>query len=74
MTDTPQFDLNSQEFRQEPYKTYAHMRQESPAYCVESSLGRIWYLTRYEDALLALKDKRFAKDFRNAMTSEQASE
>ena len=74
MTDTAQYDLNSQEFRQEPYKTYAQMRQESPAYCVESSVGRIWYLTRYEDALLVLKDKRFAKDYRNAMTSQQATE
>jgi len=34
----------------------------------------VWLVTRYEDAVAVLKDKRFVKDGRNAITPEQLAQ
>lgn len=60
-------DLWSDEFRADPYPTYARLREEAPAYRVDGPLGLgIWMITRHEEARAALTDPRLAKHPRHA--------
>ncbi len=75
MSQTPQVDLFDPTFKNDPYPTYAEMRSTAPAYRVELPDGRgVWMITRYDDALTVLKDRRFVKNFRNALTPEQLAQ
>jgi cytochrome P450 len=50
------------------------LRAESPVYPVPLPDGRTaWLITRYDDVAAALKDERFAKDKRNALTPSQVA-
>ncbi|WP_205516573.1 cytochrome P450 [Paenibacillus sp. SYP-B3998] len=51
------------------------MREAAPVYRVALPDGQgLWLITRYEDVLSALKDRRFVKDVRNTMTPEELAQ
>ena len=75
MAQTPRVDLFDPTFKANPYPTYAELRSEAPAYRAELPDGRgVWLVTRYDDVVAVLKDERFAKDWRSAMTPEQLAQ
>ena len=75
MAQTPQVDLFDPTFKANPYRTYAELRSEAPVYRAELPDGRgVWLVTRYDDVVAVLKDERFAKDWRSAMTPEQLAQ
>ena len=47
------------EFHADPYPFYRRLREEDPVH--QSPLG-IWVLTRYDDAVMALRDQRFGRE------------
>ena len=70
----PRVDLFSPEFKANPYPVYAQLRSEAPIHRVTLPNGMgMWLITRYEDVSAVLRDERFVKDWRNAMTPEQLS-
>jgi cytochrome P450 len=65
-------NIASREFKANPYPFYARLRAEAPAYRVtlpDKQAARL--ITRYDDAVTALKDERLAKDKLNALTAAQ---
>ena len=65
-------NITSAEFKANPFPFYAWLRAEAPVYRVELPDKRpAWLIARYDEVAAALKDERFAKDRRNAMTGEQ---
>jgi cytochrome P450 len=61
-------DFMSQAVKRDPHTFYAQLRATEPLFYVEE-MGA-WVLTRYEDALLILKDPRFIKDPLKLVQSE----
>jgi len=58
--------LAGPQFRSNPYPFYARLRKEHPVIQVVTPDGHLaWLITRYDDALNALKDKRLSKDIAN---------
>jgi cytochrome P450 PksS len=52
--------------RANPYPLYAHLRKNSPVLAIRRPLvGQVWLVTRHEDVLTVLQDKRFVNDRRN---------
>src|SRR5260370_36397959 len=70
-----QVDVTDPTFKANPFPFYAQLRAEAPVFPVKLpnsiSKQRAWLITRYDDVLNALKDERFVKDRRHAMTPEQ---
>ncbi len=67
-------NIASPEFKANPHPFYARLRVESPVPSVTlPNKQTAWLITRYDDVEAALKDERFVKDRRNALTPEQAS-
>jgi cytochrome P450 len=65
-------DVTDAKFKANPFPFYAQLRAEAPVFPVSlPTKQRAWLITRYDDVLNILKDERFAKDRRNAMTPEQ---
>ncbi len=64
-------DVTSPTFKANPFPFYAQLRAEAPVFPVTIMKQHAWLITRYDDVLNVLKDERFAKDRRNAMTPEQ---
>jgi len=64
-------DVTSASFKANPFPFYAQLRAQAPVFPVTVMKQRAWLITRYDDVLNVLKDERFAKDRRNAMTDEQ---
>ena len=65
-------DVTKATFKADPFPFYAQLRTEAPVFPVTlPTKQRAWLITRYDDVLNVLKDERFAKDRRNAMTPEQ---
>lgn len=60
----PAFNPLDPTFIADPYPLYARLRETAPVFKTPSGF---WLITRYEDANLALRDKRFGKDFAGAM-------
>ena len=73
----PKLTLFGQEFRADPYPTYAAMRAQWPIYGQPYADGSstTWFVTGYDDVAAVLRDhKRFVKDYRNTLTpAEQAA-
>ena len=69
------YDLFSQDFKVNPYPTFARMRREAPVYAHQSPGGQtIWYITRYDDVVAVLKDtEHFVKDIHNVEPAAAAS-
>lgn len=52
-------NLSDPAVRRDPYPTYAYLRKHAPLVAVKRPLvGRIWYLSCYEDVAKALRDNR----------------
>jgi cytochrome P450 len=65
-------DITDATFKANPFPFYAQLRSEAPVFPVTlPTRQRAWLVTRYDDVLHVLKDERFAKNRRNAMTAEQ---
>lgn len=60
-----QIDLNTPEFRADPYKVYAQLRKNSPIVRLKSRRENTWLVTRYDDVMTILKDPRFCNNFSN---------
>ena len=75
MPQPPRVDLLDPAFKANPYPTYAELRSTAPVHRVElpDGLG-IWLITRYDDVLAVLKDERFVKDWRKALSPEQLAQ
>ena len=75
MTQPPRVDLFDPAFKADPYPTYARLRSTDPIHRTALPDGRgVWLITRYEDVFAVLKDGRFVKDWRKAMTPEQLAQ
>ena len=75
MSQPPRVDLFDPAFKADPYPTYARLRSSAPVYRAALPDGRgVWLITRYEDVLAVLKDQRFVKDWRGALTPEQLAQ
>src|SRR5689334_6516883 len=60
-------DISKPQFKAHPYPFYARLRAEQPVFPVKLPDGQTaWLITRYDDAVSALKDRRFSKDKLNA--------
>jgi cytochrome P450 PksS len=73
MSMTP-VDVTSAAFKANPFPFYAQLRAEAPVFPLTVPMPvrrRAWLVTRYDDVLAVLKDARFAKNPRNAMSPEQ---
>jgi cytochrome P450 PksS len=60
---------------QRNHSLYDHMRSEDPVHAaVHPQTGHtVWFLTRYDDCLDFLKDKRFGKEFRSRLPAHLAA-
>ena len=68
------YDLYSQSMKDNPYPVFDRMRQADPVFAQPGMDGQtmIWFLTRYDDVELLLRDDvRFVRDYRNALPPEQ---
>ncbi|MFN2511931.1 MAG: cytochrome P450 [Pyrinomonadaceae bacterium] len=68
----PSVNIVSPQFKANPFPFLASLRTSQPVY--RTSLPDktpVWLITRYEDVAALLKDERFVKNRRTAMTSEQ---
>jgi cytochrome P450 len=67
------YDLYSQDFKRNAYKTFETMRRDDPIYRQLGLDGRtpIWFITRYEDVEAMLRDKRFVRDESSALPPEK---
>lgn len=62
--ETLKSSLFTKEFTKDPYLKYEQLREEDPVSYVLLPDGQYaWMITRYEDALEALKNQNFIKDF-----------
>lgn len=62
--DSLKSTLFTKAFTPNPYPAYAQLREEEPVAHVRLPDGQYaWIVTRYEDALDALKNQKFIKDF-----------
>src|SRR5437588_4945759 len=69
-----QVDVTNATFKANPFPFYAQLRAEAPVFRVtvhRLTSQRAWLITRYSDVQDVLKDARFAKNPRNAMSPEQ---
>jgi cytochrome P450 len=65
-------DIASPAHKADPYPFYARLRDDSPVHRVTLRSGQpAWLVARYGDVAAVLKDGRFAKDKRNALTPDQ---
>ncbi len=72
MNTSQQVDILSSEFRANPFPFLARLRAEQPVYRTAlPDKTVVWLVTRYEDVVSLLKDKRFANSRYNGMTPEQ---
>ena len=76
VSTTQRYDLYSPEFRATTHQTYARMREESPVHLQPGLDGEtlIWFVTRYEDVVAVLTDKRFVLDPKLALTPAELEE
>jgi cytochrome P450 len=65
-------DIASPQFKADPFPFLTRLRAQEPVYrATLSDKTPVWLLTRYDDVNALLKDPRFAKSRRAAMTPEQ---
>ena len=60
-------DLARSEFKANPYPFYARLRAEEPVCRISAVFIRGWLVTRYDDAVMVLKDPRISKDISSKM-------
>src|SRR5437588_11738016 len=65
-------DLTADEFRNNPYPTYARLRRDEPVKRVRIGKRQsAWLITRYTDVVAAVKDPRFTKDKQTLPAAKQ---
>jgi cytochrome P450 PksS len=65
-------NIVSPQFKANPFPFLAGLRNSQPVYLTTlPDKTPVWLITRYEDVTALLKDERFVKNRRTAMTSEQ---
>ncbi len=75
MTQPEELNLNSPTFKANPYPAFAQLRSHDPVHQIPMPGGRTaWLITRYEDADDVLKDQRFVKDLRHALSPEELAQ
>jgi len=68
----PQLNIVSPEFKANPFPFLAALRATEPVYRTTlPDKTPVWLVTRYEDVNALLKDERFPKNRRSALTPEQ---
>ena len=73
MRAVPQPNIVSAEFKADPFPFLTHLRASEPVYRTTLPDGTpVWLVTRYNDVLTLLRDERFTKNRRSALTPEQA--
>lgn len=63
----PLFNPASKDFIQNPYPTYARLREEAPIYY---SAHGYWLISRFQDVAAILSDKRFGKHFGDTLVAK----
>ena len=74
MSAPQQVNIVSAEFKANPFPLLAALRASEPVYRTtlpDKVKTPVWLLTRYEDVNALLKDERFPKNRRSALTPEQ---
>lgn len=72
MNATERVNIVSPQFKANPFPFLARLRASEPVFRTTlPDKTPVWLVTRYEDVNALLKDERFAKNRRNAMTPEQ---
>lgn len=72
MNIIPQVNIVSSQFKANPFPFFASLRTSQPVYRTTlPDKTPVWLVTRYEDVAAFLKDERFTKKRRTAMTAEQ---
>ncbi len=69
-----QVNIVSAEFKANPFPLLASLRAREPIFRThlpDKTRTPVWLITRYEDVFTLLKDERFPKNRRNALTPEQ---
>jgi cytochrome P450 len=69
-----QVNIVSAEFKANPFPLLATLRATEPVYRTtlpDKTKTPVWLVTRYEDVFALLKDERFPKNRRHALTPEQ---
>jgi len=65
-------NIVSAEFKADPFPFFAHLRASDPVYRTTlPDKTVVWLLTRYDDVTALLRDERFTKNRRSALTEEQ---
>jgi cytochrome P450 len=71
MIATKVANVFSAEFHNNPYPTYAYLREKEPVASLLNPSGNpMWLISRYEDSLATLKDNRFSKQPLDKMSIE----
>jgi cytochrome P450 PksS len=71
---TSQLNIVSAQFKADPFSLLAALRASEPVYRTtlpDKVKTPVWLVTRYEDVNALLKDERFPKNRRSALTPEQ---
>ncbi len=74
MKTSPQVNIVSAEFKANPFPLLATLRATAPVFRTtlpDKTKTPVWLLTRYGDVNALLKDERFPKNRRSALTPEQ---
>jgi cytochrome P450 len=74
VSDARQVNIVSAEFKANPFPLLATLRASEPVYRTtlpDKVKTPVWLVTRYEDVNALLKDERFTKNRRSALTPEQ---
>ena len=67
------FDPYSSDFLDDPYPTYARLREESPAFY--DATWELTFFTRHDDVTAILKDRdRFGRDFRHRLERDEVDQ
>lgn len=65
-------NIVSAEFKADPFPFFARLRASDPVYRTTlPDKTPVWLLTRYDDVTALLRDERFTKNRRSALTKEQ---
>jgi cytochrome P450 len=74
MNPIKEVDISSPEFKANPYPYFARLRADAPVHRIILGDKRpAWLITRYDDVTTMLKDDRFVKDKRTALTPDQSA-
>jgi cytochrome P450 len=72
LTSTQPLNIVSAEFKADPFPLLARLRASDPVYRTTlPDKTPVWLLTRYDDVTALLRDERFTKNRRSALTKEQ---